>query len=719
MGIVDKLIDRVASRVVESLPSVKTNLNDRTLFELYPDVFKSNKKLQLPDAYKTIAILYACVRARAKNIAQCPLKLYTYKNDKEIKDGYWYNLFEDPNNFENYRTFIEGTVSYLNLNGNWYWEKVGIMRVNGLLAPTLLDLLPATRTKPHVTDNGEFIGYDYDNGRGGKPRFIPLENMIHCHTFNPYSRIEGLSPLQAAKMTLDTEWYAMRYNVRFFEGDARPNMVYTVPPVANKRDVEELRLRLKSEREGIEKQHTSQVLSGGVTVTPLALAQKDMEFLEQRKFTRDEICMITGVPKTELSLYEDVNYATALSQKKQFWDDQLIPEMKLIEETINHQMLYAFGLYCKFDTSGVPALAKGTKDKIDSFVALLSTLAVSRKEANELLDLGLPDREGDDDIREPFNPFADTGDDPEDEEEDPKDPEEPEEEKGMLPTAEMLDGMRGAKWASLYNGIVHIEAKAAAAVRKYFFDCGKKLLKHVKKSLDLTDEAITKARSYWKGEETPGGGPDNLVIRAFISPEDIENIFDDDKLKEAVEEYLKQAAIVGGEQIFHGFEFATPEMLRALGERLEKITLSNTTAKKKILKTIDDVLKQRIEEGLGEEQARKLLEDSLKDDVKALKSNARTIARTQTNGAYSDGRYMAAFVDSDNPPLGWQWLSSRDSKVRETHRDMDGQIVPVTASFVSPSGVTMKRPHDPAAPAREVVNCRCIAQPIYDPERMS
>lgn len=720
MGIIDRFVGRVVSEVVNNLPkqeaTTKINLNDRILFQLFPDTFGTGgKKLNLDNAYKTIAVLHSCIRIRAKNIAQCPLKLYTYRGDTEITSGYWFDMLEDPNNFENYRNWMEGISTFINFKGGAFLEKVGEMRIGGISAPLMLDLLPSMRIKPHITDNGEFLGWDYDQGWKSKPRFIPKDKMVHFHLFNPYSRVEDLGPIEALKMTLETEWYSMRYNNRFFEGDAVPNMVYSVPSGASQRDVDALKQKIRAEREGVDRTHTSQVLTGGVEAKLLALTQRDMEFLEQRKFTREEVCMVTGVTKNELSLYEDVNYATALSQKKQFWEDQLIPEMKLIEETFNHQLYYPFGLYCKFDVSKVPALGKNLTEIIQNFAALMSTHKVSRKEAAEITGLELPKREGDDEITEPFNPFAEPGKD-DDEPEDPKEEEDGEGEKHLLPTSTMVEAIRGAKWASLRKGVVHIEAKAAAAIRKYFFDCGKKLLKLMSKALDLSDGAITKARNYWTGEATPGGGPDNLVLRTFIAPEDIEDIFNDEKLKDAIEKYLEQALMVGGEQVFSGFDFSSPDILKALKDRLELITTSNETARKRVLNTINDVLVRRVEEGLGEEQAQKLLLDELKEDVKHLKSNARTIARTQTNGAYSDGRYYGA---QESHPLGWYWLSSRDGdKVRETHRDLDGQTIPNGGVWVTLRGNSLSRPLDPAAPPGETINCRCIAQPIYDQEQM-
>lgn len=59
---------------------------------------------------------------------------------------------------------------------------------------------------------------------------------------------------------------------------------------------------------------------------------------------------------------------------------------------------------------------------------------------------------------------------------------------------------------------------------------------------------------------------------------------------------------------------------------------------------------------------------------------------------------------------GWTektWVSMRDTRVRDTHRALDGTSVPMDKPFVSPSGAKLRFPGDPRAPISEVARCRC------------
>ena len=64
------------------------------------------------------------------------------------------------------------------------------------------------------------------------------------------------------------------------------------------------------------------------------------------------------------------------------------------------------------------------------------------------------------------------------------------------------------------------------------------------------------------------------------------------------------------------------------------------------------------------------------------------------------------------PDLQKQWLRSGKIFSRWNHDAADGQVVPVAKPFVLPAHrgtgtVTMMHPHDPTAPAGEIINCGC------------
>jgi hypothetical protein len=96
--------------------------------------------------------------------------------------------------------------------------------------------------------------------------------------------------------------------------------------------------------------------------------------------------------------------------------------------------------------------------------------------------------------------------------------------------------------------------------------------------------------------------------------------------------------------------------------------------------------------------------------IPTWKNRARTVARTEVVGAYNGGLHDAftMLVDGDTgTEYVKRWLATEDQRTRPDHREADGQTVPFSQPFIV-GGFQMQHPHDPDAPAKEVINCRCV-----------
>lgn len=93
---------------------------------------------------------------------------------------------------------------------------------------------------------------------------------------------------------------------------------------------------------------------------------------------------------------------------------------------------------------------------------------------------------------------------------------------------------------------------------------------------------------------------------------------------------------------------------------------------------------------------------------------AETIARTETLEIVSIARQnsliqMAQKLDVPFNRIVRTWRTVIDGRERHTHHNMNGQKRRLKERFVSPSGAKLMYPGDrSSAPAREVINCRCV-----------
>lgn len=89
-------------------------------------------------------------------------------------------------------------------------------------------------------------------------------------------------------------------------------------------------------------------------------------------------------------------------------------------------------------------------------------------------------------------------------------------------------------------------------------------------------------------------------------------------------------------------------------------------------------------------------------------NRARLIAQTETTRAYGAGTLAAGMEQSrvTGRLLRKRWDTESDTKVRASHRAVDGQLRQLWEPF-DVDGFPMQFPGDPIAPADEVCNCRC------------
>lgn len=84
-------------------------------------------------------------------------------------------------------------------------------------------------------------------------------------------------------------------------------------------------------------------------------------------------------------------------------------------------------------------------------------------------------------------------------------------------------------------------------------------------------------------------------------------------------------------------------------------------------------------------------------------------ARTAVTAAQNGGR-MATFQAARDMGivLKKQWMATRDSRTRHSHRQMDLELADIDEPFSN----GLMRPGDPSGPAREVYNCRCTMRSV-------
>jgi len=164
--------------------------------------------------------------------------------------------------------------------------------------------------------------------------FVPREEFVHFKFYNKANPLRGLTPISAIKIGVEIDEFARAWSRSFFKNSARPDYVALAPEGTTVSEREELRDALEGETKGMDNWHRIIVLENRVIdIKPLNLAPKDTDWLEQRKFSREEIGGMFGVPDEIMGFGRDTyeNFDTA---QYVLWYFTIIPLIRSRDSTL-------------------------------------------------------------------------------------------------------------------------------------------------------------------------------------------------------------------------------------------------------------------------------------------------------------------------------------------------------------------------------------------------
>ena len=190
-----------------------------------------------------------------------------------------------------------------------------------------------------VSDPTNFIKqYEFQKNDGTKETFVP-DDIVHFKYPSPVDQYLGMAPLKPAAMRVDTEEYANTFQRDFFLNNSRPDAVLKTQSQLTKNQRSELKSDWEERHLGIGNNSKLAILEAGMDYQVISLTQKEMDFIESMKFTRDDILVAFKVPKPIVSIVDDVNRANAETAMFIFLSETIKPEMMRLVEKINEMLL--------------------------------------------------------------------------------------------------------------------------------------------------------------------------------------------------------------------------------------------------------------------------------------------------------------------------------------------------------------------------------------------
>lgn len=155
--------------------------------------------------------------------------------------------------------------------------------------PTQLVILHPDKVKPRRDDNGRKyfqIGADK----------FGTDQVKHLTGLMLPGSVAGVDILTYQRITHDLAWKVNAYADGFFGNSAQPAGVISVPGTGDRKKAREVKEGWENNHAGIPNAHRPAVLFGGATWTPMTVSPENAQFLQTRRFLREEICGIYNVP---------------------------------------------------------------------------------------------------------------------------------------------------------------------------------------------------------------------------------------------------------------------------------------------------------------------------------------------------------------------------------------------------------------------------------------
>ena len=656
----------IFSRILK--PKIYVVDKSATNWNIFKDIFDNSDNVmkdysKVGDPYETNGIVYAAINRKVASFAKADFQILDYKGKVQDDSNPFVRLFDNP--YPQVSKFLlwEELISNLELYGKAFWVNESFLYGR----PSMMFIANSSMMKIVKTKQGGIAKYVYGN-KNSEITYSP-EQVIFFKYWHPRDPLDGMAPITAARTDILQNYYADQYNTKFFKqgGLVKGYFQNSAPRKMGRQQEKELSESITKNTAGLENAHKTPVLQKGLTFKTIGIPQKDMEFLESKKYNRDQILAIFQVPSS--LFYNDSSHSNVRELRRDFFTNTIIPLIKKIQQQLKTDFFDRYNIPYRgvFNIKDVPELQKEMKDQADVAYKFYN-MGVPFNVINEKLGLGFP-------------PV--------------KDGDEPKPARIVQPAKENKEGIIKQ----------HEKKQLIAKEKSLTFDKVLRLMEQGKAAKVMNEyekPMISKIKKFWKSK-----------FKEAIALLKVK-----DKADSLTSEIVAQiiTTIKGFEWDKQFVETLTPDIEKIFMKGAERsitgvgmaFNLPNTEAATFIanrglkLKASTEIVKQTLIDALAKPAGytTDILAKTISKVFDVAEGRAKNIARTETTIGYNGGRLDGMKKVGIKKK---QWINSGDRTVRPSHQIE--QIVGVDEYFILADGESVMYPGDGSA--ANSCNCRC------------
>jgi HK97 family phage portal protein len=523
-------------------------------------------------------------------------------------------------------------------------------------------------------------GYKWKRGEKDIVEFEP-NDVIHFKFWNPLEPYRGLRPIAAVRNGILIDVFSQAWTKWFFKNQARPDFAIESEQALTTGEMERQEAWINEYYRGTEKTHRPILLEKGQKIIPLNFSPKDTEWLEQRKFSRDEIGAIFGVPDELMGFGRDTweNYRVAMEA---YWRLTMLPLLRHRDDTATKRLRDMGALRpserLASDLSDVAALQKNINEQIEGAERLWAmgtppNLAFERVG----LDLQIP---GGDVGYIPIMLQSLGG-------EGPPPPAQEAPKAAPAQTKQARIEYDGPQHQAMWKAFVGLTGPREKTFKR-----------ELKRQFQRQQNEVGR-RLREQGVAAFGEAAHKVTIEPLIDPQAEEAAF-----VEAFTPHFQEILTAGGMAALAelGLDVDFVSGTAPIQDMIEQMVIRFA---QEVNATTIDKLREQLAVGAAEGEGIPQLMERLSQVFNGRKSDYETerIARTEVNKAANAGHvegYKQAGVQEK------EWMAALDNRTRETHVAAHGQRQPLNADF-DVGGEYLNYPGDPKGSPENIIFCRC------------
>lgn len=298
--------------------------------------------------------VYSCAQVLAETMGSLPCHVFRERRgggSDKVTDYHLYELVHDlPNDEMQSQTWMETKTGHLALSGNTY----SILTPNG--RGQIIDAYPAPWDQVTPQRNPETGRIEYAVIDRGKPEIYPADRVLHVPGWG-YDGLKGYSRIRMAAQAVGLGMATAEFAERFYGQGMNVGTVLEFPQAMSDAAYTRMKEWVDQEGVGLGKSWRPFILEEGAKLNRIPMPFSDAQFIETRKFSREEICGLFRVPPHMIADLSRSTNNNIEHQSLEFVQFTMLPIVTRFERSMKWKMLSKRereqGYYIKFNLASL------------------------------------------------------------------------------------------------------------------------------------------------------------------------------------------------------------------------------------------------------------------------------------------------------------------------------------------------------------------------------